>query len=125
VTHVVEFQRDVTARVEAVVALQQAKAEAERANLAKSEFIGCMSHELRTPLHAILGHAQLLEMERQNPGESESVTQIVRAGNHLLGLINEVLDIARVESGKVAPTPEPVRLRAILEEAVSLVHPLA
>ncbi len=84
-----------------------------------------MSHELRTPLHAILGFAQLLEMDGQSKQDAESASQIIRAGNHLLGLINEVLDLARVESGKVAFTAEPVNLRDILQETLSLVRPLA
>lgn len=125
VTHFICFQRDATERDRAAAALLQAKEEAERANRAKSEFLSRMSHELRTPLHAILGFAQLLEMDGPNPEAAESVAQILRAGKHLLGLINEVLDIARVESGKLALTPEPVSVRATLEEALSLVRPLA
>ena len=125
VTHFIGFQRDATERNRAAAALQQAKEEAERANRAKSEFLSRMSHELRTPLHAILGFAQLLEIEGQSAEDAESVAQILRAGSHLLGLINEVLDIARVESGKLALTPEPVSVRATLEEALSLVKPLA
>ena len=107
------------------MALRAAKEDAERANAAKSEFLSRMSHELRTPLHAILGFAQLLEMDGQSRQDAESTSQIIRAGNHLLGLINEVLDLARVESGKVAFTAEPVSLREILQEALSLVRPLA
>ena len=125
VTHFIGFQRDATERNRAAAALQQAKEEAERANRAKSEFLSRMSHELRTPLHAILGFAQLLEMEGQSAEDAESVGHILRAGNHLLGLINEVLDIARVEAGKLALTPEPVNVRATLEETLSLVKPLA
>ncbi len=125
VTHFIGFQRDATERNRAAAALQAAKEEAERANRAKSEFLSRMSHELRTPLHAILGFAQLLEMEGQSTGDAESVTQILRAGQHLLGLINEVLDIARVESGKLALTPEPVSVRETLEESLSLVRLLA
>ncbi len=94
VTHFIGFQRDATERDRAAAALQQAKEEAERANRAKSEFLSRMSHELRTPLHAILGFAQLLERDGQSPEDAESVAQILRAGKHLLGLINEVLDIA-------------------------------
>ena len=125
VTHFIGFQRDATERNRVAATLQQAKEEAERANRAKSEFLSRMSHELRTPLHAILGFAQLLEMDGQIPEDAESVAHILRAGNHLLGLINEVLDIARVESGKLALTPEPVSVRATLEETLSLVKPLA
>jgi PAS domain S-box-containing protein len=125
VTHFICFQFDATERTRVTLALQHAKEEAERANRAKSEFLSRMSHELRTPLHAILGYAQLLEMENQSPDDTESVAQIIGAGNHLLGLINEVLDIARVEAGKLALTPEPVSVRETLVEALSLIKPLA
>lgn len=125
VTHFIDFQRDATERNRAAAALQQAKEEAEQASHAKSEFLSRMSHELRTPLHAILGFAQLLEMEGQNPNDIESAGQIVRAGNHLLGLIDEVLDIARVETGNLALTPEPVSVREALDETLSLMRPLA
>ena len=125
VTHFIGCQRDATERNRAAAALQQAKEEAERANRAKSEFLSRMSHELRTPLHAILGFAQLLETDGQSADDAESVGHILRAGNHLLGLINEVLDLARVEAGKLALTPEPVSVRATLEETLALVKPLA
>ncbi len=125
ITHFIGFQRDSTERYHAAAALLQAKEKAGRANRAKSEFLSRMSHELRTPLHAILGFAQLLQMDSPNAEDAESVGQIVRAGNHLLGLINEVLDIARVEAGKLALSPEPVNVRETLVEALSLVKPMA
>jgi PAS domain S-box-containing protein len=125
ITHFIEFQRDATERNRAAAALLQAKEEAEQANRAKSEFLSRMSHELRTPLHAILGFAQLLEIEGQNPNDIESATQIVRAGKHLLELINEVLDIARVETGNLALTPEPVSVHEALGETLALMEPLA
>ena len=125
VTHFIGFQRDATERNRAAAALRQAKEEAERASRAKSEFLSRMSHELRTPLHAILGFAQLLELDGQSAGDAESVGHILGAGNHLLGLINEVLDMARVESGKLALTPEPVSVRETLEETLALVKPQA
>src|SRR5438874_9089568 len=83
---------------------------AEQANAAKSEFLSRMSHELRTPLNAILGFAQLLEMDQLNPDQSECIQQIMKGGRHLLDLINEVLDIARIEAGRISLSPEPVHV---------------
>ena len=122
--YIVTVVRDITERRQAEERVRE-KEEAERANRAKSEFLSRMSHELRTPLHAILGFAQLMEMDHQSPDNAESVAHILRAGNHLLELVNEVLDLARVESGKLALTPEPVSVRATLAETLSLVKPLA
>lgn len=96
------------------------KERAEAANEAKSEFLAHMSHELRTPLNAILGFAQLLEMSELAADDRESVEQIMKAGRHLLGLINDVLDMVRVESGKLSLSPEPVSLQDVLGECVSL-----
>ncbi len=116
---------DITERKRAEVALLEARAEAERANLAKSEFLSRMSHELRTPLHAVLGFAQLLEMDELRPEQGESVRQILRAGHHLLELINEVLDIARIEAGRVAISLEPVQVGELVREALDLMAPAA
>ncbi|MBW3638092.1 MAG: response regulator, partial [Armatimonadetes bacterium] len=123
---------DITQSKQSVDVLQHAKddaeaarEEAERANLAKSEFLSRMSHELRTPLNAILGFGQLLEMAELSEDDAQSADQIVRAGRHLLDLINEVLDIARIESGHLAISPEAVDAREIALETVSLVRPLA
>ena len=85
VTHFIDFQHDATEHNRAEADLIEAREEAERSSRAKSEFVSRMSHELRTPLHAILGFAQLLELDPHSPDDAESVTQIVRAGNHLLG----------------------------------------
>lgn len=125
ITNFIGVQRDTTERHRAAIVLEEAKAEADRANLAKSEFLSRMSHELRTPLNAILGFAQLLERPGQDPDDAESVTHIQAAGKHLLGLINEVLDLARVEAGKLQLTPEPVDVRATLDEALALMKPVA
>jgi len=105
--------------------LQEARTEAERANLAKSEFLSRMSHELRTPLNAILGFGQLLEMEAIDESQEESVRYILRGGRHLLDLINEVLDITRIESGDLALSVEPVALGDALADVLSLLRPVA
>jgi PAS domain S-box-containing protein len=102
-----------------------AKEAAEEANHAKSEFLSRMSHELRTPLNAILGFSQLLQMDVTIPEQQESVDYIIKAGQHLLGLINEVLDIARIEEGKLTISIEPVFVRDVLQESLDLVQPLA
>lgn len=105
--------------------LQQAQQDAERANHAKSDFLSRMSHELRTPLNAILGFAQVLELGDLNPRQQKAVSYILSGGRHLLGLINEVLDITRIETGRMSISPEPVRVSEIVAEALDLVHPLA
>jgi len=105
--------------------LAAAKQEADRANRAKSDFLSRMSHDLRTPLNAILGFAQLLEMDSLSPEQQESVRHILKGGAHLLGLINEILDIARIESGHLSLSPEPVAIGEIVQHVVELVHPLA
>lgn len=116
---------DVTERTRIEAALRDAKEEADRANRAKSEFLSRMSHELRTPLNAILGFGQLLE--RQNPTEQQRsrVEHIISAGRHLLNLINEVLDISRIEAGHLQLSVEPVAVAVVLEEALNLMRPLA
>jgi signal transduction histidine kinase/ActR/RegA family two-component response regulator len=105
--------------------LSVATAEADHANRAKSEFLSRMSHELRTPLNAVLGFAQLLQMEPLSERQGESVGHILRAGRHLLGLINEVLDISRIEAGRLELSLEPVPLRETLDQAMHLVRPAA
>ena len=107
------------------LALAAAKQEAERANRAKSEFLSRMSHELRTPLNAILGFSQLLEIDAATPEEQESVSQIIRAGRHLLELINEILDISRIEAGRVSIVPERVDAAELMEDCLALIAPLA
>jgi PAS domain S-box-containing protein len=104
---------------------REAREEAEAASRTKSEFLSRMSHELRTPLNAILGFTQLLELDNPSPSQAESVQHISRAGKHLLALINEVLDIARIESGRLTLTPEPIDLRDFLSLALDLIRPLA
>lgn len=109
------------------VDLQIAKAVAEKANLSKSEFLSSMSHELRSPLNAILGFAQLLESESPppTPSQLESIGRILQAGWHLLNLINEILDLAKIESGKFSLSPEPVSLAEVFLECREMVEGLA
>ena len=124
--------RDVTQRRRAEEALQlairsaeEAREAADRANRAKSEFLSRMSHELRTPMNSILGFAQLLGRRELEPDQRKAIDHILRAGRHLLNLINEVLDIARIEANRQPFSIEPVRLRLAIGEALSLIRPLA
>lgn len=111
----------VLARAEA----EAAKDRAEAASEAKSEFLSRMSHELRTPLNAILGFGQLLAMDDLSEKQRRGVDQILGGGNHLLALINEVLDLARIESGRLSLSMEPVAVSDVLDEARSMVSPVA
>ncbi|HJW59540.1 MAG TPA: ATP-binding protein, partial [Actinomycetota bacterium] len=117
--------RDVTERKQAEQALREAKEEADRANTAKSEYLSRMSHELRTPLNAILGFAQLLELEDLAEEQRENLHFILSAARHLLALINEVLDIAAIEAGRLPLSVEPVPVAEVVAETVSLIRPLA
>lgn len=116
---------DITERVAANQALREAEVEAHRANRAKSEFLSRMSHELRTPMNAILGFAQILELDELNEDQRDGVGHILRGGRHLLELINEVLDIARIEAGHLSLSPEPVEVGHVISETLNLVQPLA
>jgi signal transduction histidine kinase/ActR/RegA family two-component response regulator len=115
-------------RQRAEQALLEAKRELEDSNQAKSEFLARMSHELRTPLNSILGFSQVLNTdpdEPLTPSQKESVRQILKAGWHLLALINEVLDLARIESGKLQLSIESVGVEQIVREALTLIAPVA
>ena len=106
--------------------LREARDTAERASHAKSEFLSRVSHELRTPLNAILGFSQILEMQKGlGPEPQNHVAEILRGGRHLLRLINEVLDLSRMESGHVTLSLEPVSAQDVIEEAVTLMRPVA
>jgi PAS domain S-box-containing protein len=116
---------DVTERARIEKALREAKEEADRANHAKSDFLSRMSHELRTPLNSILGFSQLLD--RQCPTETQRprIRYILSAGRHLLNLINEVLDISRIEAGTMQLSVEPVCVEETIGEALDLMRPFA
>ena len=118
--------RDISERKRTEQALIDAREEADRANQAKSDFLSSMSHELRTPMNSILGFGQLLEQDPELSEEQrDSVDEILQAGAHLLHLINEVLDLARVESGRMAMCLTNVPLNQVLQECISLVTLLA
>ena len=107
--------------------LESTKSVAEKANLAKSDFLSSMSHELRTPLNAILGFAQLLEASKPAPSSTQKlrIDQIIKAGWYLLELINEILDLALIESGKVSLSRESVSLIDVLSECQAMMEPQA
>jgi len=118
---------DNSARKQAELALHRATAAAKEANLAKSDFLSSMSHELRTPLGAILGFAQLIESGSPPPtvGQKRSIDQILKAGWYLLDLINEILDLALVESGKLSLSLEPSSLAEVMRECQAMIEPQA
>lgn len=140
VTELLGTAQDISKEKELEIELQQHKAlledqveqrtfeliksrdEAERANQAKSEFLSSMSHELRTPLNAILGFAQILELNSENLTQIQigNVNEILEAGHHLLNLINDVLDLAKIESGKLDVTIERVEVNEIIHECLNL-----
>ncbi|MBI2759896.1 MAG: GAF domain-containing protein [Chloroflexi bacterium] len=106
--------------------LQARTRELEAASRAKSEFLSRMSHELRTPLNAVIGFAEIMEMDPATSArQHERVRHIHQGGRHLLNLINEVLDITRIESGRLSLSPEPVRLDGVVQEVLDLERPLA
>jgi PAS domain S-box-containing protein len=105
--------------------IEAALATAEAADRAKGEFLSRMSHELRTPLNSVLGFAQLLHMSELGGRDREAVEQILIAGRHLLGLLDDVLDLERIDAGRLEVRVEPVALAPALREAVELVQPLA
>jgi PAS domain S-box-containing protein len=119
------ISEDITDRRLAERAAEASREDAQRANAAKNEFLSRMSHELRTPLNAVIGFGQLLALDDIGPGQNEAVAEILKAGRHLLDLINEVLDISRIEAGTMSLSLEPVHLGSVLADALSLLGPLA
>lgn len=116
---------DNSVRKQVELELKDAMAVAEKANLAKSDFLSSMSHELRTPLSAILGFAQLIESGTPvpTPTQKRSVDQILKAGWYLLDLINEILDLALIESGKLSLSLEPISLAEVMHECRDMIEP--
>lgn len=120
--------RDMTSRRTREAELEAARHSADSANAAKSEFLSSMSHELRTPLNAILGFAQLLHRDKKHPLSERQrgwVEHVLRGGQHLLRLIDDVLDLARIESGRLTLSPEPVAADSVVEEVITTLTPIA
>ncbi|WP_434042871.1 MULTISPECIES: PAS domain S-box protein [Sorangium] len=119
---------DMTGDVQRAEELRKARALAEAASSAKSEFLASMSHELRTPLNAILGFAQLLQRDRKTPlteRQAERIEYVLKGGEHLLKLIDDVLDLSRIEAGRVAVSLEPVSVPEVLAEVKATLDPMA
>jgi len=117
--------QDVDDRKKAEQALVDAREEADRANRAKSDFLSSMSHELRTPMNAILGFAQMLEYDAGlSDDQQDNVHEILKGGRHLLELINEVLDLSKIEAGHVDLSLEPIDINCIVNECKAMVEPL-
>jgi PAS domain S-box-containing protein len=125
--HMLGAVQDITARHDYQEQLERAQTEAEQANRAKSEFLSSMSHELRTPLNAVLGFSQLLKVDPDHPmneEQTESLDEIIKAGNHLLELINEVLDLSKIEAGHINLSLETVQLLEVIQDCENLVRPI-
>ena len=119
---------DITAEAQREGELRAAREQAEAASASKSEFLSSMSHELRTPLNAILGFTELVQRDRKEPvseRQLERLGHVQRAGEHLLRLINDVLDLARVEAGRLTMSCEPVAIAAVVDEVISQLEPAA
>lgn len=124
----VAFVNDISERMDVINQYRAAKEEAEKANTAKSSFVSRMSHELRTPLNAILGFTQLLETDPDNPLSAEqrdNVEQVLKAGKHLLNIINDILEISRIEAGKIQIVKEIIDFYCLSQEIYQLAQPIA
>ena len=119
---------DITDDVQHEAELTHARADAESASLAKSEFLSSMSHELRTPLNSILGFAQLLQRDKKTPltaRQLEKLDYVLKGGEHLLRLIDDILDLSRIEAGRVTVSSEPVGVHEVLNEVKATLAPMA
>jgi PAS domain S-box-containing protein len=116
---------DITERKKMEKELINARNEAQKANKAKSEFLSRMSHELRTPMNSILGFAQLLEMGELNEKQTRGVNHILKSGKYLLNMINEVLELSRIESGRLSLSIENIHLAVLIDEILDFIHPQA
>jgi PAS domain S-box-containing protein len=117
--------RDLTERGRFTDELSRAKEQSKRASRAKSDFLSRMSHELRTPLTSVIGFSELLLKDGLTSGQELKLRQILKAGEHLLGLIDEMLDIERVEAGTMTTSPEPIQVGGLLGDAITLAGPQA
>lgn len=124
----IKLYRQLNEREQFTEQLRQARDQAEQASRAKTDFLSSMSHELRTPLNAIMGFAQLLQSNKRSSLDERQlrqVDQIYRSGNHLLNLINEVLDLARIEAGRINMSLEPIQPREVIDDACETLMPIA
>jgi PAS domain S-box-containing protein len=117
---------DITEQKRMEQGIIEAKEEAIQANMAKSDFLSSMSHELRTPLNGILGFSQLLELQQSLTSQQQMyVQEIIKGGRHLLTLINEVLDLSRIEAGKFIISNHTIHVKTVIEECINLIKPTA
>ncbi len=125
-TAAIGIVQDITAQKLAETGLREAKNTAEAASRAKNDFLSSMSHELRTPLNAVLGYAQLMGMDREiSAATREHVGEIERAGEHLLSLVNDVIDLSRIEAGKIELSMEAISVKSVIDKSLTMIAPLA